>query len=105
MEIKKSVDMLTQDSVSIATRRTVTVEGETYFAGEIHRRAYSNSPSGRQKIAENEPEEVVSAVLAMWGETPTRPDYPPNTGNEAEEEPEEPEETEEPDGTEEGESE
>ena len=33
--------------------------------------AYVNSPTGRKQLSEILPEEYVTAVLALWGETPT----------------------------------
>ena len=73
MEIKerKTVDMLTIYSVSILTQKFIDVDGVPTQVGQNHRCAYVNSESGRKSIAESEPEEVVSAVMAIWGDTPT----------------------------------
>ena len=68
---KKSVDMLTKDSVSIETTQTAVIDGTEYTLGLPHRCAYVNSLQGRALLAEQEPEDVVAAVLAMWGDTPT----------------------------------
>lgn len=68
---EKTVDMLTKDSVSVKTSKYTTIEGVKYQLGEPHRRAYVNSARGRAELSEGEPAEVVGAVLAMWGETPT----------------------------------
>lgn len=72
MEIitNKTVDMLTEDSVSILTKKFVDLEGTLTQVGENHRCAYSNSESGRKLLQENEPENVVTAVFAIWGDTP-----------------------------------
>lgn len=48
----------------------VEVEKETQV-GSNHRRAYSNSKSGRTELVANEPEEVVTEVLMVWGDEPT----------------------------------
>ena len=68
---KKTVDMLTKDSVSIETTQTAVIDGTEYTLGVPHRCAYVNSVQGRALLAEQEPEDVVAAVLAMWGDTPT----------------------------------
>ena len=73
MEIKekKTVDMLTSESVSILTQKFIDVDGVQTQVGQNHRCAYINSESGRKSIAESEPEEIVTAVMAIWGGTPT----------------------------------
>lgn len=68
---KKTVDMLTKDSVSIETTKTAVIDGTEYTLGLPHRCAYVNSLQGRAMLAELEPADVVAAVLAMWGDTPT----------------------------------
>lgn len=67
----KAVDMLITDSVSILTRKYVEIDGTTSQVGENHRCAYVNSERGRALLQANEPENVVSAVFAIWGDTPT----------------------------------
>ena len=69
-EEKKTVDMLTPDSVSIMTQKTATIDGVTYSLGN-HRRAYVNSAQGRAEIAAEQPGDVVAAVMAIWGDTAT----------------------------------
>lgn len=73
MEIKekKTVDMLTADSVSILTQRFIEIDGQDTQVGENHRVAYVNSADGRERIIAEQPEDVVSAVLAIWGNEPT----------------------------------
>lgn len=73
MDIKttKTIDMLTKNSVSIITNKTITVDGVKSALGEPHRCAYCNTAFGRADITANEPAEVVAAVMAMWGDTPT----------------------------------
>lgn len=73
MEIKeeKTVDMLTNDSVSILTQKFIDIDGIKTQVGDNHRCAYVNSVSGRNNIEEKEPDYVVSAVMAIWGEEPT----------------------------------
>ncbi len=71
MQLKKIVDMLTEESVSIVTQKYMQYEGETVQVGKNHRKGYSNSAAGRTELAREEPKEVVEAVFAIWGDTPT----------------------------------
>lgn len=71
METKKTVDMLTTDSVSILTQKFIVDDGEIVQVGKNHRKGYENSVVGRAELQEKEPPEVVNAVLAIWGDTPT----------------------------------
>ncbi len=71
MIIEKTIDMLTKDSVSIITKKIIEEDGVKYQVGDIHRRAYVNSKENREYMATNEPEDVSSAVLQFWGDTPT----------------------------------
>lgn len=48
----------------------VDVEVE-HQVGSNHRRAYTNSASGREMLAEGEPEEIVAEVMDVWGDEPT----------------------------------
>lgn len=41
-------------------------------------RAYSNSPTGRAFLDQENPSEIVTEVLAVWGDTPTVEDPEPN---------------------------
>ena len=52
MEIKekKTVDMLTTDSVSILTQKFIDVDVVETQVGENHRCAYANSATGRQNL-------------------------------------------------------
>ena len=73
MDIKerKTVDMLTNDSVSILTQKFISIDGVETQVGENHRAAYVNSVIGRQTIEEEQPKEIVGAVMAIWGANPT----------------------------------
>lgn len=73
MEIKeeKIVDMLTQNSVSIATDKFIEIDGIEQQVGQRHRISYENSEKGRKKIQKDQPEFVVTSVFAIWGDTPT----------------------------------
>lgn len=79
IETRKTVDMLTRDSVSILTQKFVTIDEQAQQVGEYHRKAYVNSAESRTDITENEPNDVVVAVMAMWGDTPTISETEPIT--------------------------
>lgn len=68
---KITLDMLTQDSVSVKTQKYVEVEGVEYPIGEPHRRAYVNSDRGRADVQNEVPEPHRTAIFAVWGDTPT----------------------------------
>lgn len=73
MEIKekKTVDMLTTDSVSILTQKFIDIDGIATPVGENHRCAYVNSETGRQYLQKQEPQDVVNSVFAIWGDALT----------------------------------
>lgn len=68
---KVTLDMLTQDSVSVKRQRYAVVDGEEYPIGQPHRKAYINSERGRTEIQNELEEPYLSAVMAVWGEQPT----------------------------------
>ena len=68
---KKTVDMLTTDSVSILTQKFIEVDGVETQVGQNHRKAYANSSIGRKELQEEQPENVTSAVFAIWGDITT----------------------------------
>ena len=66
-----TLDMLTQDSVSLKKQQYATVDGKEYPIGEPWRRAYINSVQGRIQVQSEVTEPYLSAIMAVWGETPT----------------------------------
>lgn len=56
---------LIQDSVTIMT------------GADNNAKAYENNSQGRAALAAEQSPEVVSEVMAVWGDTPTVPDYIP----------------------------
>jgi hypothetical protein len=68
---KISLDMLTQDGVSLKKQNYVDIDGELQPVGQPWRRAYVNSERDRVKAATEIPEPYKSAVFAVWGENPT----------------------------------
>lgn len=71
MEEKITLDMLTQDSVSVKKQNYTTINGKEYLIGEPWRRAYVNSTEGRNEVQVEVTEPYLSAIMAMWGDNPT----------------------------------
>ena len=71
MNEKITLDMLTQDSVSLKKQQYTTVDGKEYPIGEPWRRAYINSAQGRAQVQSEVPEPYLSAIMAVWGDAPT----------------------------------
>lgn len=76
IEEKKTVDMLTESSVSILTQKFIEIDGVPTQVGDNHRKAYVNSVDGRESLQKSEPEKTVNTVFSMWGDTPTVTDAP-----------------------------
>ena len=74
MEIKqeKRIEDLCKNGVIIATQDVLIQDNkEPQNVGETKRISYGNSERDRRRIAENEPEDIVTAVMAIFGDTPT----------------------------------
>ena len=67
---KITIDMLTSDSVSIKTQTFIEFEGEEKEIKD-NRKAYINSIAGREELQNEQAENTVSAVFAMWGDEAT----------------------------------
>lgn len=68
------LDMLDSTSVSVIRKTFVEFNGQKYPVGEINRRAYVNSISGREEIQDSLEEPYLSAVMTVWGDTPIVPE-------------------------------
>ena len=68
---KITLDMLTQDSVSLKRQNYTEIEGQLQPVGQPWRRAYVNSEQGRAQVAAEIPEPYKSAIFAVWGDEPT----------------------------------
>lgn len=66
-----TLDMLTQDSVSVKAQKYTEVGGVEYPIGQSHRKAYVNSERGRQEVMDELPEQHQTAIFAIWGDEPT----------------------------------
>lgn len=73
---KITLDMLTADGVSIKKQNYATVDGAEYTIDDPWRKAYVNSERGRTE-AQEIPEPYLSAIMAVWGDTPTVVDTDP----------------------------
>ena len=71
MEEKITLDMLTQDNVSVKKQQYTIIDGTEYLIGEPWRKAYVNSTKGREEAKTEVAEPYLSAIMAMWGTTPT----------------------------------
>ena len=68
---KITLDMLTQDGVSLKKQQYTTINGIEYPIGEPWRRAYVNSAQGRSQVQAEVPEPYLSAIMTVWGDAPT----------------------------------
>lgn len=68
---KITLDMLTQDSVSVKKQQYIIQDGKEYQVGEPWRRAYLNSVSGRQQVENEVVEPYKTIIFMMWGSEPT----------------------------------
>lgn len=68
---KITLDMLTQDSVSVKKQQYIVQDGKELSIGDIWRRAYINSTQGRQQVQDEVAEPYKSVIFLMWGDNPT----------------------------------
>lgn len=71
METKIIIDMLTQDGVCVKKQNYTTINEVEYLIGEPSRKAYVNSTRGRTEVQEELDTKYVTAIFAVWGDTPT----------------------------------
>ncbi|WP_294386542.1 hypothetical protein [uncultured Ruminococcus sp.] len=69
MELKEKItlDMLTNDSVSVLRQKFINLGGEDVQVGENVRNAYTNCESDREILRKQLSEEYFNAVIAVWG--------------------------------------
>ena len=68
---KITLDMLTQDSVSVLKQQFLNYGGVEMQVGGNTRNTYENSRRARKLIKSILPSEYYNAVIAVWGDTPT----------------------------------
>ena len=71
MNYEISIDYLNLYGVSVKTQGYVEIEGVKHNIDQPHRKAYSNSLYGREKLQKELAEPYYSAVMAVWGDEPT----------------------------------
>lgn len=71
IQIEYSVDLLTQNSVTIKQQKYIEENGVRENVGMVHAKAYTNSAKGREELIAEVPEPYLSGVLAVWGDVPT----------------------------------
>lgn len=68
----RNIEDLCRDGVIIAIQEILVRDDEKpQRVGDVKRVSYGNWESDRQRLIENEPENIVNAVMAIWGDTPT----------------------------------
>ena len=72
IEENRNIEDLCRDGVIIAIQEMlVRDDEEPQRVGDVKRVSYGNWESDRQRLIKNEPENIVNAVMAIWGDTPT----------------------------------
>ena len=74
MEIikEKQIENLVKNGVIIASQEYLLREGNSrQKIGDLSREAYGNWKSDRDRLCRQEPQEIINAVMAIWGDTPT----------------------------------
>lgn len=71
MFTKYTLDMLTEDSVSVKAQKYIIDGGVTYEVGSPSRKAYVNSVQDRELILTELPVDQQNAILSVWGDQPT----------------------------------
>ena len=71
----KNIEDLCVDGVIIATQKMlISDDEEPQKVGDVKRVSYRNCQRDRNLLKENEPENIVKAVMAIFGDTPTNSD-------------------------------
>jgi len=68
---KTYLDTLTQDNVSMRKQKFTNIDNIEYPIGQPWRRAYVNSVNGRAQVQDEVVEPYKTAIMAVWGDTPT----------------------------------
>lgn len=66
-----SIEGLNTQTAGIVTRKYIDYAGERYEVGVRHRKLYINSEAGREELLNELREPYYSAVMAVWGDSPT----------------------------------
>ncbi len=71
MEERIFLEELTTNKVNVLKKKYIVINGVEYQVGEPCRCSYENSVLGRSLILENLTDPYYSAVMVLWGESPT----------------------------------
>ena len=72
MRKERTITHLNVDEVCINVKSYVDVDGQEYLIDKVENIVYFNSEVGREKLlASDEPQTIINAVMAIWGDTPT----------------------------------
>lgn len=80
MHEKISIKQLTAESAIISKNKYITYEDQEIPVGDTWQRAYVNSDRGRADAAKEVPEPYLSAIMTVWGDTPTIMEDFPGSG-------------------------
>ena len=67
---KITLDMLSQNSVSVKIQQHIEQNGVEYAIGQPHRKVYVNSTRSREEVQNELPQAQQNAIFAIWGDTP-----------------------------------
>lgn len=71
------IDALSTTAVSIKIENHAIINGEDVIIGCPSRKAYSNSPTGRETLEAEVGEPYTTAIFAIWGDSATLSDPEP----------------------------
>ena len=80
-KIKIRISDLTDWFVNIQTTTSVDFEGKEIVT-DNHAVSYMNSPLGRERLQNEQPENIVRAIFEVWGDVPTEKDPQPEAPQE-----------------------
>jgi hypothetical protein len=69
---KKTIYRLDRNGVEIRTDEGIMFNGDIISLGKLpHQVSYINSTNGREALQSEQPAEIITATLSMWGDEPT----------------------------------
>lgn len=77
MKTRTILDYISNVGCSVKTEKCIEDGGQTYTIGQPMRRAYTNSPNGREQLKQDYPNYYEILVATEWGDTPTVSDELP----------------------------
>lgn len=69
--IKKiSISNLNEKHVSVLTQKFIDIDGTLMQIGSNIRTGYSNSNLDRERLKNEQPENIYNSIIAIWGDRP-----------------------------------